>query len=92
MRGCDTDSGRRQYVLDTLDFIDEVFARTAPILEGCEIFPSGRHALELLERDSNDNNTDTTYAKLEYGYRAKVYGRPGVPTRDYLLRGLSAAG
>jgi hypothetical protein len=92
MAGCGTDSGRRQYVLETLDFVDEIFARCAALLEGCEIYPSGRRALELLERDGNDNNAHTDYANCEYAYRAKVYGRPGTPTREYLLRGLSAVG
>lgn len=70
------------YVNRTLDFVDELFYRSVPLLVANGSAPTGQKALELLARDRDLSSS--RYAELEFEYRAKVYGQIGRPTRAFL--------
>lgn len=72
----------RRFLDETLDLVDEIFARSERLLieNGCA--PTGGAAQDLLARDRD--LSDSRYANLEFEYRAKVYGRAGRPTRTFL--------
>jgi hypothetical protein len=78
------DGRKRDYVVRALDFLDVIFARSRGLLEKSAAAPSGSRALGLLQLDHQCADHASRYAKLEYAYRAKVYGEEGIPCRAFL--------
>jgi hypothetical protein len=76
--------GFEGYVRDSLDFVDEIFSRSAKLLDEHPRAPSGELALRLLEKDHQFADHDTPLAAWEYEYRRKAYGLRGRPSREYL--------
>jgi hypothetical protein len=75
-----------QFLHETLNLIDELYARSERLLIENDSAPTGSKALALLLKDRK--LSDSQYADLEFEYRAKVYGQPGRPTREFLLEQL----
>jgi hypothetical protein len=75
---------KREYVVRALDYLDTIFMLSRELLEENPAAPSGEAALRLLRDDHNYADHSSRYAKLEYAYRAKVYGIDGLPSRAYL--------
>lgn len=77
--GVGSEHERRSYVLETLDFVDRVFAASAIILEDHLLTPPCGEALSAL--DGLLDEDASTYSRLEVEYRARAYGRSLRPTR-----------
>ncbi|MET0106404.1 MAG: hypothetical protein ABW072_14870 [Sedimenticola sp.] len=85
LQGVAYDSGRskQDYMLECLDFCDELFhlSRTQLLRNPC--YPSGKEAIAKLQ--SRFKLSDVfTYEVMEYQYRAKVYESSYTPTREWL--------
>lgn len=72
----------RTFIDQTLDLVDELFARSGRELIRNGTAPTGVAAIELLSRDRD--LSCSTYADVEFEYRAKVYRGGGRPTRQFL--------
>jgi hypothetical protein len=88
LRSTETLEGKQRYVETSLDFVDDIFAASRPLLEANPAFPSGAEALRRLGRDGAAyvGNTGQTYAEMEFAYRARAYGIQGQPTKTLLGR------
>ncbi len=73
------------YVEATLNLVDGIFEAVAVRLADYADVPSGAAGLAMLDRDRRVSD-HSGYSDLEFEYRAKIYGRPGRPTRSYLAR------
>jgi hypothetical protein len=77
--GSDGDS-QRAYVLDTLDFVDEIFEASQPRLASRSGYPSGMEACSAIDQALRSEAGD--YSEMEVAYRKKAYGIRGKATRD----------
>jgi hypothetical protein len=77
-------AGKIAYVHRALDYVDWVFDRSRPLLSAMTRVPSGREALELLERDRERTPPMNLYEAWEFQYRAKAYRKDPTPTRSLL--------
>ncbi|MDP3745639.1 MAG: hypothetical protein Q8Q88_01190 [Phenylobacterium sp.] len=84
LEGASTEAGKRAFVESSLDLVDRIYGRSSPRLAEIPGAPSGAAGLERLERNHALVGDQTHYAELELEYRAKVYGRPGRPSREFL--------
>lgn len=89
MPGCDTGDGLKRYVAETLDLTDTIFAETPDLMARWPDWPTAIKALELLT-EGNKTEQPTRYRNLEYAYRAKSYGVPGLASRDFLSEVIDA--
>jgi len=90
LRGTETPAGKAIYVARALDYVDDLFTLSCPLLEAIPRVPSGERGVAVLRRERDDSEFNSDYAQWEYEYRMKAYGHPGLPTRQR-LRGLDAA-
>ena len=81
MKGVDDAASKRKYVMQALDFVDDLFEKSVPFLNSIPDVPSGEAGIELLHRDQQENCIPSSYSDWEYEYRAKAYGASRNPTR-----------
>lgn len=72
----------RQYVRDSLDFVDTLFQESRLLLEREPLFPSGPQAIRLLHDEAAIGSGD--YGLRESAYRANVYTERFSPTQTWL--------
>jgi hypothetical protein len=77
------EKGGKDFVIRSLDFVDEIFEATNKRLEALEIVPSGALAINLIEDGHREDAGE--YSDMEVAYRKKPYGVAGVPTREWFL-------
>ena len=79
---CGTEEARlKAYILETIDFVDEVFAASHRALLAQPAFPSGVTACEAIDEYLRLEAED--YSDMEVAYRKKAYGVIGLPTRAW---------
>lgn len=75
---------KKNYVLESLDLIEDLFSLMGKQLETIKDVPSGVQGLALLRDNHAIVGEATDYANLEFDYRAKVFGQAGQRLRNYL--------
>ena len=68
----------REYIRDTVEFIDHIMHISEPLLTEPLIYPSKKVVLSNIDRDIM--NIEEEYARFEGEYRKKAYGVAGNPT------------
>lgn len=79
----DSEQSKYTYMLECLDFCDDLFHLSRNQLARNSCYPSGKTAIEKL-RSRFNLSQGFTYEAMEYQYRAKVYARSHTPTREWL--------
>ena len=76
-----TDQALRDYILDTLDLVDSIYAESSDLIGRIPRCPTSREACmqldDLLRLDVG------SYSEMEIAYRKKAYAYPGSPTRAW---------
>jgi hypothetical protein len=81
-RGCaDAVESQRAYVLDTLDFVDDIFDASQERLALRPEYPSGHEACAAIDESMRNEAGD--YSEMEIAYRKKAYGVRGTATRNW---------
>ncbi|MFV8907666.1 hypothetical protein ABQ333_20765 [Serratia fonticola] len=82
MANCGLSSeSQREYILSTIDFVDEIFKASHEILKLEPSFPSGSSACASI--DEYFKTAIDTYSEMEKEYRKKAYGISRQPTRNW---------
>jgi hypothetical protein len=79
----DDELSKKNYVKLSLDLVDDIYRKSVPFLEKNELYPSGEQALSLLSKDLENYAEIDEFKSAEYAYRARAYGRDGMPTRSF---------
>jgi hypothetical protein len=89
LRGTEDEDGKRSYVLNSLDYVDELYVASLPWLARLPGVPSGQQGIAILSRDREENGGRNDYSDWEYEYRAKAYGAASPRTRSHFKTILS---
>lgn len=72
---------RRAYILETIDFVDELFEASRLLLQAEQLFPSGAAAKECITTFFQKETEE--YSGMEMQYRLRVYERVNNSTRTW---------
>ncbi|MBS0159856.1 MAG: hypothetical protein JSS26_14860 [Nitrospira sp.] len=79
---CGTSQSELQnYILSTIDFVDDLFEAGHQVLRQEPIYPSGASACEAI--DEYFRSEAEAYSEMEVAYRKKAYGVRETPTRKW---------
>jgi hypothetical protein len=76
-----TEDDLRSYILETIEFVDEIFAACSRMLQEEPLYPSGAAARSAIDTYFRSEAGD--YSENEVAYCKKAYGAPTAPTRDW---------
>lgn len=78
-------SDKERYVLDCLDFCDQIYNLSISVLDEYSVTPNNIKSIELLANRYDLKNIDVgSYEYMEYTYRSKVYVKGTEPTRLWI--------